>query len=209
MADELVEALEGVVAVAQDSGKFLRSVAMVTLVIFFNSLHSGTQRATNLKIYRQWRKALRGVQSARGMGWVDLNFECPTVCLILPGLMEIWQKWLEHPKQSQPNPGPRADGTPCRRHACDRQPSDLAVEHDALGLVRALGDVVLLPLVGHDLPRHAEGCRGHQDPAARDGGRHAHAGQREAAPGGEGGQAEAEEGQRAALHGRVIQCRCL
>ena len=30
LADELVEALEGVVAMAQDSGEFLRSMAMVT-----------------------------------------------------------------------------------------------------------------------------------------------------------------------------------
>ena len=26
------------------------------------------------------------------LGWVDLEFECSTVCLILPGLMRIWQK---------------------------------------------------------------------------------------------------------------------
>lgn len=83
------------------------------------------------------------------------------------------------------------------------------MEHDALGLVRALGDVVLLPLVRHDLPRHAEGRRGHQDPAAGDGGRHANAGQREAAPGGEGGQAKAEQGQRATLRVRTILWCCL
>ena len=49
----------------------------------------------------------------RGFRRVDLNFECSTVCPILPGLMGIWQKRLgkmvEHPNQSQPNPGPRAD----------------------------------------------------------------------------------------------------
>ena len=51
---------------------------------------------------------------------VDLNFGCFTVCPILPGLMGIWQKWLdswarwvEHPNQSQPTQGPRALGTPC------------------------------------------------------------------------------------------------
>ena len=73
------------------------------------------------------------------------------------------------------------------------------MEHDALGLVGALGDVVLLPLVRHDLPRHADGRGGHQDAAPRHGGRHAHAGQRQAAPGREGGQAEAQQGQRAPL----------
>ena len=73
------------------------------------------------------------------------------------------------------------------------------MEHDALGLVGALGDVVLLPLVRHDLPRHADGRGGHQDAAARHGGRHAHAGQRQAAPGREGRQAEAQQGQRASL----------
>ena len=64
------------------------------------------------------------------------------------------------------------------------------MEHDALGLVRALGDVVLLPLVCHDLPRHAEGRRGHQNAAAGHGGHHADAGQRETTPGGEGSQAQ-------------------
>ena len=28
------------------------------------------------------------------LGWVDLDFECSTVCPILPGLKGIWQKWL-------------------------------------------------------------------------------------------------------------------
>ena len=32
--------------------------------------------------------------AARGLGWVDLNFECSTVCPILPRLMGIWQKEL-------------------------------------------------------------------------------------------------------------------
>ena len=36
---------------------------------------------------------LQGVPSARGLGWVDLDFEYSTVCPILPGLMGIWQKW--------------------------------------------------------------------------------------------------------------------
>ena len=50
--------------------------------------------------------SIQGVPSARRLGWVDINFECSTVCLILPGLVGIWQKHLgkmvEHPNQSQP-----------------------------------------------------------------------------------------------------------
>ena len=40
------------------------------------------------------RSRVQGVPSARGLGWVDLSFVCSTVCLILPGLMGIWQKGL-------------------------------------------------------------------------------------------------------------------
>ena len=36
---------------------------------------------------------VQGVPSACGLSWVDLNFKCPTVCPILPGL-EIWQNLL-------------------------------------------------------------------------------------------------------------------
>ena len=35
---------------------------------------------------------LQGDSSGREMGWVDLKFECFTVCPFLPGLMQIWQK---------------------------------------------------------------------------------------------------------------------
>ena len=28
------------------------------------------------------------------LGWVDFKFDCSTVCLILPGLMGVWQKRL-------------------------------------------------------------------------------------------------------------------
>ena len=60
---------------------------------------------------------LQGDSSGRGLGWVDMNFECSTVCPILPGLMGIWQKRLgkmvEHPNLSQPNPGPRPEESPC------------------------------------------------------------------------------------------------
>ena len=37
---------------------------------------------------------VQGVPFARGLGWVDLNLECSTVCPILHGLMGIWQKGL-------------------------------------------------------------------------------------------------------------------
>ena len=37
---------------------------------------------------------LQGIPCARGMGCVDLNFECSTVCPNLPGLLGIWQKRL-------------------------------------------------------------------------------------------------------------------
>ena len=42
------------------------------------------------------------------LGWVDLNFDCSTVCPILPGLVGIWQKRLgkmvEHPKSMSTEP---------------------------------------------------------------------------------------------------------
>ena len=38
--------------------------------------------------------SLQGVSCARGLDWVDLNFERSTVCPILPGLMGIRQKRL-------------------------------------------------------------------------------------------------------------------
>ena len=54
------------------------------------------------------------------LGWVDIDFGCSTLCLILPGLMGNWQNWLSSwvrwwniPNQSQPNPGSPADGSPC------------------------------------------------------------------------------------------------
>ena len=37
---------------------------------------------------------LQGVPTACGLGWVDLDFECSTVCPIGPGLMGMWQKRL-------------------------------------------------------------------------------------------------------------------
>ena len=60
---------------------------------------------------------LQGVPSSRGLGWVDLNFQCSTVCPIRPGLIGVWQKRLgkmaEHPNISQSIPVPGAHGTPC------------------------------------------------------------------------------------------------
>ena len=38
---------------------------------------------------------MQGDPFARGMSWVDLIFECFTVCPILPGLMGICQKQLD------------------------------------------------------------------------------------------------------------------
>ena len=36
----------------------------------------------------------RVVYLVSNLGWVDLNFDYSTVCLILPGLMGVWQKRL-------------------------------------------------------------------------------------------------------------------
>ena len=46
------------------------------------------------------------------LGWVDLNLDvvCPT--LLQP--MGVWQRMMmEHPNQSQPNPGSRPPASPC------------------------------------------------------------------------------------------------
>ena len=37
---------------------------------------------------------IQGVPSELRLGFVDLDFECSTVCPTLPGLMGIWQKRL-------------------------------------------------------------------------------------------------------------------
>ena len=37
---------------------------------------------------------MQGVPCARRLGFVDLDFECSTVCTTLLGLMVIWQRWL-------------------------------------------------------------------------------------------------------------------
>ena len=52
--------------------------------------------------------------------WVDNDFGCSTLCLVLPGLMGSWQKWLSRwarwwniPNPTQPNPTIWGDGPPC------------------------------------------------------------------------------------------------
>ena len=37
---------------------------------------------------------VQGVPSGLGLGLVDFNFDCSTVCPTLPRLVGIWQKWL-------------------------------------------------------------------------------------------------------------------
>ena len=46
------------------------------------------------------------------LGWVDFHFGCSTVRTILLGQMRIGHNMVSH--ISQPNPGARADGTPCK-----------------------------------------------------------------------------------------------
>ena len=40
------------------------------------------------------KQPLECIPSARGLGWVYLNFLCSTVCPILPGLVGVWE-WLD------------------------------------------------------------------------------------------------------------------
>ena len=40
------------------------------------------------------RRNYRVAHLVVNLGWVDLNFDYSTVCLILPGLMGVWQKRL-------------------------------------------------------------------------------------------------------------------
>ena len=61
---------------------------------------------------------VQGVPSARGLGWVDLNFVCclPNSAWADGNLAEAagqMGKKVEHPNQSQPNPGPLPDESPC------------------------------------------------------------------------------------------------
>ena len=36
----------------------------------------------------------REVHLLANLGWVDFDFGCSTLCLVLPGLMGYWQNWL-------------------------------------------------------------------------------------------------------------------
>ena len=55
-----------------------------------NRISSPTTPAENKKR----RPSVQGVPIGCGLGCVDLDFECSTVCPILPRLMGIWQNWL-------------------------------------------------------------------------------------------------------------------
>ena len=53
-------------------------------------------------------------------GWVDFDYGCSTLCLVLPGLLGNWQNWLiswarwwNIPNPSQPNPGLSGELSPC------------------------------------------------------------------------------------------------
>ena len=55
------------------------------------------------------------------LGLVDCDFECSPVCPVLLGLVGIWQKrlcnwarWSNIQIKFNPNPGARAEGTPCK-----------------------------------------------------------------------------------------------
>ena len=53
--------------------------------------------------------------SSRTCCWVNLDLGCSTVLLGQHRSCSTAQRPVEHPNQSQPNPGPRGDRSPCRR----------------------------------------------------------------------------------------------
>ena len=70
------------------------------------------------------------------LGWVDLEFESSTVCLILPGLVGIWQErlgsWARQWNSqipSQPNQGARPDELPCTYAPSNQRDRDRHVRH--------------------------------------------------------------------------------
>ena len=74
------------------------------------------------KIWTARESDYRVTHLLANLGWVDLDFDCSTVCPILLGLVWIWQKrlstwarWWNIPNQSQPNPGLLGDGSLCRQ----------------------------------------------------------------------------------------------
>ena len=109
---------------------FLTSSATFPLLILFHrrSMYSITQKIIlhcNSPASDRQRTihAIRGVPSARGLGLVDLHFECSPVFPLLPRLMGIWQKWLGSWVRcwnTQIKVNPRADGsgTPCILQVC-------------------------------------------------------------------------------------------
>ena len=59
---------------------------------------------------------IQGVPSPRGLGWVDLVSECSTIldsAWAEGHFAEVVAQECGKPDHSQPNPGPRAVGTPC------------------------------------------------------------------------------------------------
>ena len=61
------------------------------------------------KYFAWYHTVVQGVPCPRRLGFVDLEFECSTVCPTLLVLMGIWQKrqlgkLVEHRNQSQTNP---------------------------------------------------------------------------------------------------------
>ena len=62
--------------------------ARVVRLLFRNCIRRANSFGESAMYY------LQGVPIARGLDWVDLDFECSTVCPILLGLMGVWQKRL-------------------------------------------------------------------------------------------------------------------
>ena len=63
---------------------------------------------------------IQGNPSPGNLGWVDFDFSCSTLCLVLLGLTGNWQNWLSSlarwwniPNQSQHNRGSPGHGSPC------------------------------------------------------------------------------------------------
>ena len=67
----------------------------------------------------RWKPLYRVTHLLANLGWVDFDFGCSTLCLVLPGQMVNWQNWMRSwarwwniPNQSQPNPGLPGDVSP-------------------------------------------------------------------------------------------------
>ena len=75
---------------------------------------------TQLWRFHQGGALYRVAHLLANLGWVDFDFGCSTLCLVLLGLMGNWQKWLSSwarcwniIDQSHPNQTIPADGPPC------------------------------------------------------------------------------------------------